>query len=57
MMATFGKPLRESLGGYFSIKISISNNQDKYRESLGIALSPGQQKTLAPLLATDVIYR
>ena len=40
-MAIFGQSFREVLGGYFSIKISISNNYDRYRESLGVALIIG----------------
>ena len=39
-MCIFGQPLREAVGGYFSIKISIYNNEDTYRGSLGDALSP-----------------
>ena len=44
-MATFGYPLREIVGGYFSIKIFIPDNEEResfgvyeerYRESLGV---------------------
>ena len=32
--------LEKLLEDFFSIKISISNNGERYRESLGVALSP-----------------
>jgi hypothetical protein len=34
-----GGPLREAVGGYFSIKTSIPNNEKRYRESLEIAFT------------------
>ena len=39
-MATFGYPLREAVGGYFSIKIFIPSNKERYSVSLGVANTP-----------------